>query len=106
MIDNRQTRRFAIALRAFNLEIAQIRDQAHSENTPALRFAFWDEALDRMFNRQSIITPAEVVAYELNQVEIDFERMKSFFSIVNLSLTSSHFFLLLLLLLLISVFKR
>ena len=43
-------RRFAFAIRAFNIELAQIRDLTSHENIAQMRLKFWSEAVDVLFS--------------------------------------------------------
>lgn len=69
LIQNPVTRRFVIALRTLNLELSLVRDQAKSNATAELRFAFWRQCIDRSFERDhSVLGTSESVGRELNQV--------------------------------------
>jgi hypothetical protein len=69
LISNAASRRFVIALKALNLELAQVRDLARNESAAALRFAFWRDSVQQAFDEKYVGSAAsESISRELNQV--------------------------------------
>lgn len=53
LIVNHQLRRTAFTLRAFNVELAQIRDLTTSDSTAQIRFQFWLDIVDEIYAKKT-----------------------------------------------------
>lgn len=76
-IKNDELRRTAFALRAFNVELAQVRDLTKSDQLAKIRFQFWLDIIDDIYKNKADNTALLSmlsnfnnfpVAYELNEV--------------------------------------
>lgn len=56
----------AFAVRAFNVEVAQVEDQVSDSRIGAMRFQFWTDALNKIYNNNP---PRNPVALELHRVD-------------------------------------
>lgn len=59
------TRTAAFAIRAFNVEVAQVEDQVHDLNIGTMRLKFWKDSLKNMYNNSP---PKSPVTLELHRV--------------------------------------
>lgn len=55
----------AFAVRAFNVEVAQVEDQVSDSRIGAMRFQFWTDALNKIYNNNP---PRNPVALELHRI--------------------------------------
>lgn len=56
----------AFAIRAFNVEVAQVEDQVSDNKIGAMRLQFWTDALNNIYNDQP---PRSPVSLELHRVD-------------------------------------
>lgn len=56
----------AFAIRAFNVEVAQVEDQVSNSHIGAMRLQFWNDALNNIYNDRP---PKSPVAMELHRVD-------------------------------------
>jgi len=56
----------ALAIRAFNVEVAQVEDQVSDKQIGAMRLKFWTETLNEIYNDHP---PRSPVALELHKVD-------------------------------------
>lgn len=63
-------RRAAFATRAFNVEIAQIRDVTSTPQIGEMRFQFWLDTVDNVYNKSHFSFERQPVAYELKSVRV------------------------------------
>jgi NADH dehydrogenase [ubiquinone] 1 alpha subcomplex assembly factor 6 len=53
LIRDQHVRRFAFAIRAFNVELAQVGDVTSTEHSARGRYAFWTDVIDEIFRNQA-----------------------------------------------------
>lgn len=58
----------AFAVRAFNIEVAQIQDQVRDDKIGAMRMQFWIDTLNSIYNDRP---PRSPIAMELHRVDND-----------------------------------
>ncbi|XP_015608385.1 NADH dehydrogenase (ubiquinone) complex I, assembly factor 6 [Cephus cinctus] len=66
----------AFAVRAFNIEIAQIQDQVHENNIGIMRFKFWEDSLNKIYDG---VPPRSPIALELHRVLQRYKLSKRYF---------------------------
>lgn len=79
LISHCELRRTAFALRAFNVELAQIRDLTKSNMISQVRFQFWLDTIDDLYsNKSNQFDNLEEnnfnnfpIAFELKRVKVD-----------------------------------
>jgi len=64
----------AFAVRAFNVEVAQVEDQVSDSKIGAMRLQFWTDALNKTYNDNP---PRSPVALELHRVNERVEHSKN-----------------------------
>lgn len=75
LINGHAERRGAFAVRAFNVEIAKIAGAVSDDKIGQMRFRFWTDALNRIYNKEAkTAIPEHPVIYELNRVTIKRDR--------------------------------
>src|SRR5690349_3931000 len=70
LIRDRDLKRWAFAVRAFNVEVAQVRDATSNVMIARMRFQFWSDIVDDIFGERKSerIYVNQPVAAELYQV--------------------------------------
>ncbi|XP_055622034.1 NADH dehydrogenase (ubiquinone) complex I, assembly factor 6 homolog [Toxorhynchites rutilus septentrionalis] len=67
-------RRFALAIRALNVEIARISDTVSDDKIGQMRLKFWEDTLDKLYKNDSQAIPEQPVVQEVKQV-IDSQKL-------------------------------
>lgn len=68
LMKNNELKRFGLALRAFNCEIASIKDLAKNRDVARFRFHYWSQTIDKLFMIDYYPPINEPVASELKKV--------------------------------------
>ena len=75
LLKSSSVRRNALAVRAFNAELSQIRDMTSTQIMAEIRLQYWSDLIDEIFADNSLIVDINhPIAYELQKViniEID-----------------------------------
>lgn len=58
----------AIAIRAFNVEIARLQDQVSNSQIGTMRFKFWEDAIEQCFSKTNKKIPNHPIILELNRI--------------------------------------
>lgn len=61
----------AFAIRGFNVEVAKAGEQVSQNTTGQMRLKFWEELLDKCYEKDFSKIPRHPVAYELLKVRAD-----------------------------------
>lgn len=69
LIDNSELKRFGLALRAFNSDIANIKDAAKNKDVAQFRFVYWNQVLDNLFDKGYNPPINEPITTELKRVK-------------------------------------
>ena len=88
LIKNNDLKRFGLCLRAFNCEVASIKDVTTSQVTADIRFAYWRDTLDKLYIRDYHPPAGEPIASELKLVSADSESV--FFLVMFLCIHQVH----------------
>lgn len=69
LIKQNDLKRFALCLRAFNCEVANIKDHARTQNAAQIRFLYWMETIEKLFEKDYRPPTNEPIASELKEVK-------------------------------------
>lgn len=68
-----------ITIRAFNVEISRIPQLTSDDKIAAMRLKFWDEAIDKIYDKNTVKVPDHPVVNELHQLSKSQKMTKQFF---------------------------
>uniref|UniRef100_A0A336LTU3 CSON000477 protein n=1 Tax=Culicoides sonorensis TaxID=179676 RepID=A0A336LTU3_CULSO len=71
--------RSTIAIRAFNVEISRIPYITSDDKIAAMRLKFWDDAIEKIFDKNNVQVPDHPVVNELNHICKSHKMTKQFF---------------------------
>lgn len=68
LMNNNELKRFAIAIRSLNTELASVKDATKSKDVAQFRFQYWTETIDQLFRRDYYPPINAPVTTELKKV--------------------------------------
>lgn len=61
-------KRFLFAVKAFNVEVSQIRDRTAHDNLAVIRLQFWQDSIESIFTTEASLSSDEPVLQEIKKV--------------------------------------
>lgn len=71
LMNDNELKRFAIALRAFNAEIANIKESTKTKDVAQFRFQYWMQTIDKLFIKDYYPPANEPITSELKKVILE-----------------------------------
>lgn len=82
MVNHKFARRFLFAIKAFNVEISQIRDRTKQDQLAVIRLQFWQDAIESIFTNTNFTYSGEPVLEEIQKVKRKKEKIVAILLII------------------------